>query len=166
MSVVAPDFPSPFTRDELHGQGTVALVACVQQKAPEARPAADLYCSNWFKWAREVVERQGWPWRILSARHGLLHPARVIAPYQQALMQLSSAERAVWAARVLADLADLPPLRVVVLAGSVYRAGLVPTLERRGCMIEVPMAGMGVGYQRQWLTRQLAALRAQGSLRA
>lgn len=63
----------------------VFLVACVAAKLDRPAPARDLYASPWFQKARAYVERQGGAWFILSAKHGLIAPETVIAPYDETL---------------------------------------------------------------------------------
>ncbi len=53
------------------------LVSCVSMKRASPSPARDLYVSQWFLKARAHVEAAGWPWLILSAEHGVVHPDQV-----------------------------------------------------------------------------------------
>src|SRR5262249_52239763 len=102
------------------------------------------------------VERQGDKWLILSAKYGLVSPTRVLNPYEATLNGMSPAKRRAWASRILADLRPRchPGDRVVILAGKAYREHLVPTLKAWGCKVEVPMRGLGIGRQLQWLRRR------------
>ncbi len=131
----------------------LALVACVARKVGQSSPAKDLYDSDWFHKARRFVEARAWPWRILSAKHGLLDPNEVIAPYEVSLLHMAKAARRVWAESVLVALDELVVRHraVVVLAGTRYREHLGPALETRGVHVEVPLAGMGIGKQLAWL---------------
>ena len=136
----------------------VALVSCVGSKAASAAPAADLYRSAWFRKARVFAEAGHDRWWILSALHGVLSPDEIIAPYEKTLNRMRAAARRAWADRVLAQLDQfLPPgTTVVFLAGQRYREHLEPALVRRGHQVEVPMRGLGIGHQLQWLTRRAA----------
>jgi len=135
---------------------TMFLVSCVGMKAAQACAAADLYTSPWFRKARAYVEARGSSWAILSAEHGLVQPAAVVAPYNRTLNTMTAPERRSWAQRVAADL--IPQLagvdRVVFLAGSNYREHLVAALRsaRPDLVIDVPMAGLGIGEQLHYLT--------------
>lgn len=67
---------------------------------------------------------------------------------------MKEAEVREWAEIVLADLArkaDLKRDRFIFLAGARYRKYLLPFLENT----EVPMVGLTIGRQLQWLKRQL-----------
>ncbi len=136
---------------------TIALVACVAGKADRPRPAGSLYTSAWFRKASAYAEREADAWYILSAKYGLVGPEEVIAPYNETLNTMPVAERRAWAKRVLRALLDvvLPGDRVIMLAGIRYREHLVGSLETMGCEVEVPMEGLGIGKQLQWLTQRL-----------
>src|SRR3546814_14699200 len=71
----------------------VFLVACVAAKLDRPAPARDLYASPWFQKARAYVERQGGAWFILSAKHGLIAPETVIAPYAETLGAMKAGDR-------------------------------------------------------------------------
>ena len=88
------------------------LVSCVSKKLQHAAPARDLYRSTWFVLVRRLIERERAPWYILSAKHGLVHPDAVIAPYDQSLNTMRVADRRDWAARVKSQLDEsLPTLK-------------------------------------------------------
>ncbi len=61
--------------------GRVGLVSCVKTKRSIATAAKDLYISPLFRGQRQAVEAGCDRWFILSAKHGLLAPNTVIAPY-------------------------------------------------------------------------------------
>ena len=133
------------------------LVACAKKKRASARRARDLYSSALFTKASELADRCAEDWFILSAKHGLLHPERVIEPYDLTLNSMSAAERRAWADGVLEML--LPSMRgseeMAILAGSVYRENLVGPIKALGCQVEIPMDGLKIGRQLQWLNEKL-----------
>ena len=131
----------------------VILVSCVAGKKADLNRAADLYTSAWFIKARRLVEDTGAPWFILSAEHGLLGPETMVGPYNKTLNTMSTAERRAWAERVQLQLdAELPEAdEIVVLAGNRYREYLMPYLWARFPKVEVPMEGLGIGRQLNWL---------------
>lgn len=128
-------------------------MSCVKSKLSRPAPAKELYTSDLFRKARAVVEAEGWPWLILSAQYGLVHPGTEIAPYEKTLKNMRAAERREWASRVMAALK--PHLSgvtdVVFFAGKCYREFLDPKLRTRGVRVHTPMAGMGIGKQLSWL---------------
>ena len=136
---------------------TIVLVSCVKTKAPEPRPARDLYTSPLFKLASFYAEKISPHWYVLSAKNGLIHPDEVIAPYEQTLTNMPEVERKAWAANVLESLKDIvsPGDLVVFLAGVKYRQDLIRSLESWGCKVSIPMEGLAFGQQLSWLKKQL-----------
>ncbi|HPO59114.1 MAG TPA: hypothetical protein PLV53_09745 [Anaerolineaceae bacterium] len=135
---------------------TIVLVACVSEKNRRCA-AKDLYTSDWFCKASAYARRSGDAWYILSAKHGLLDPNAEIDPYNETLNTMPAASRRAWAQRVLRSLEPLlkPGDVVVLLAGTKYREHLIEPLQRRGCRVEVPMAGLRIGEQLSWLKAQI-----------
>lgn len=131
------------------------LVSCVKCKQGSPTPARELYTSPWFRGVRELVESQGAEWRILSARHGLVDPGDVIAPYERTLKAMNAVEKRRWADEVLLQLLPLASgyERVVIFAGEDYRELLVEPLVEQGLEVDVPMAGLRQGEQLSWLSR-------------
>lgn len=135
---------------------TVFLVSCTKGKQEKACAARDLYVSSLFRKARQFAEASGCPWFILSAKHGLIAPHQIIAPYEQTLNTMRVADRKAWAKHVAAQLAEAAPelSRVVFLAGRRYREFLTQHLTRRGVEVSVPMQGLRIGEQLRWLGQQ------------
>ena len=133
----------------------LCLVSCVATKQLRPALAKDLYISTWFLKARSFVEAQGWPWFILSAKHGLVHPEQKVAPYEKTLNRMGVVDRRDWAGKVLEALEPrLAGVRsVVFLAGIKYREFLAPELAGRGIDVQVPMEGLRNGEQLAWLGR-------------
>jgi hypothetical protein len=133
---------------------TLALVSCVSMKRPEPSLARDLYLSPWFLKARAYVESTNSPWFILSAEYGLLRPDQIVAPYERTLNTMGIHDRREWARRVLDGL--VPQLggvgRIIVLAGARYREFLLPVLRQACPVVEIPMEGLTIGRQLQWLS--------------
>ena len=139
---------------------TVYLVSCVGKKRSEPTLAKDLYVSRWFLLARAYVEATGCPWFILSAKHGLVAPDQMLAPYEQTLNTMSVVERRAWASRIQAQMEQQLPAtsRIVVFAGLRYRKNLIDYLRQRAPVVEVPMEGLPIGKQLQWLRLGVARL--------
>jgi hypothetical protein len=132
---------------------TVCLVSCVGLKRATPAPAKELYQSDWFTKARVYAERVGSRWYILSAKHGLVHPDDVIAPYEQTLNAMGVSERRTWAHLIQSQMDRQMPdaMRIEVLAGKRYREFLMDYLNRRAGTVDVPMAGLRIGEQLRWL---------------
>jgi hypothetical protein len=124
----------------------------VKEKAGGRRAAKDLYVSNLFAGRRSFVERNCDQWWILSGKHGLVHPDDRLAPYDVSLKNAGRPARREWSTRVLAAIDS----RVRPVAGDVFEIhasadyrefGLIEGLRTRGCVVEVPTRGMGLGQQ-------------------
>jgi len=135
----------------------VGLISCVGKKHPNAIEARDLYDSALFAKSREFVERYCDFWFILSAKYGLIEPTAVIEPYEETLNTKSRRERDEWAEEVWAMLCQQlkPDDHVTILAGERYRESLMPRITKYGCQVDVPMKGLGIGRQLQWLSRHI-----------
>jgi cytoplasmic iron level regulating protein YaaA (DUF328/UPF0246 family) len=132
---------------------TVYLVSCVSKKRQTPGRARDLYISDWFTKARDYVEATRSQWFILSAEYGLVLPDQVLAPYERTLNTMGKAERNAWATRVKAQMETHLPVadRIVVLAGQRYRESLMDYLRQRAGTVEIPMEGLTIGRQLQYL---------------
>ena len=136
------------------------MVACVAKKGLIPTHAAELYQSVWFKKARAYAETvTGENWRILSAKHGLVHPTHVIAPYDVSLRGMNLLQRERWACDVLREIrAWLPEgSKITLLAGKMYRVPLVAQLRLWGYQIVEPLAGLGIGEQIAWMGKEATA---------
>lgn len=131
------------------------LVSCVSKKRAGASPAKHLYQSPLFNLARAWVEREEAPWYILSAKFGLVHPDTEIAPYDETLNRMGVSQRREWAAWVETQMDEMLPDadEVVIFAGKKYREFLENYLRRRFNSVTVPMEGLRIGQQLNWLKR-------------
>lgn len=165
---------------------TIGLIACGKTKLDAPAPAGELYTGPLFRMARAYIEATCDEWGILSAKHGLVMPQTVIAPYDQRIPRqkferlwwrrnINARIRSRWCANAyrndrpdghgshFVDWApELLDVRFVILAGAEYREVMDPDRDW-GCAIpfEAPMAGMQIGEQLSWLKRQLDGLRAK-----
>ena len=93
-------------------------------------------------------------WYILSAKHGLVEPTRIIQPYDETLKRMPQAERREWAAKVfqqlLPELPDPQNCTLFFHAGAEYRRTLIPMLAARGYDCKVPLDGLAIGEQLSW----------------
>jgi hypothetical protein len=136
---------------------TIVLVSCVSQKRTVPSTAQDLYLSSWFLNASAYAKRVGDQWFILSAKYGLLAPDKVIEPYNVTLKTMPVRSRRLWAVGVIRDLVRILSSgdTVVFLAGDAYRENLIVPIQNMGCQISIPMQGLRIGEQMQWLNHQL-----------
>ncbi len=144
----------------------ICLIACVSLKDTRKMRAGDIYISPLFKKAREFASNKFDRWYILSAKYGLISPDMVIEPYEKTLNKMSRHDRQAWSEDVFEKLKKCTKVsdEISFVAGLRYRQDLTPILLKRGNKICVPMEGMGIGKQLQWLTKHNIAARKQGHL--
>jgi len=134
---------------------TVVLISCVSKKLDQKARAKDLYISPLFrKNMAYALKLQPDAIYILSAKYGLLKPDDEIEPYDLTLNTMRAKERKEWADGVLKKLGEVEDIEnsnFVFLAGANYRKYLVEHMPR----YEVPMEGLQIGKQLQFLTEQL-----------
>jgi len=141
------------------GSNRVLLLGCVKLKHERPLPARDLYRSPLWVRRRAYAEARGYPWLILSAKHGLVDPARRIAPYDLALSDLRAAARRRWGERVVGALVErfgsIVDVVFEVHAGEAYRRAIEPGLLAGGARLEAPLAGLPVRAQLAWYNARI-----------
>ncbi len=134
---------------------TVVLISCVSQKLDYKSKAKDLYVSTLFKKNIAYAEKlQPDKVYILSAKYGLLRLDDMIEPYDLTLNTMKAKEKKVWSNDVLGQLKkveDVSNTKFIFLAGVNYRKYLVEHMP----YYEVPMKGLPIGKQLQYLTEHL-----------
>lgn len=110
----------------------IALVACTSEKLDHPDHAWKIYTeSDFYQVKLEYVRREHDGMRILSAKHQLLRPMKVIEPYEVAMGWLKKSGREKWSKQVLQQIKeqDLDDCLLVIHAGQDYRNQLIPLLE-------------------------------------
>ena len=110
----------------------LALISCTKSKAHHACPARELYRpSTFFRLAFAYAQEHAASTLILSAKHGVVRPEQIIAPYERTLVGTSRAERQRWADMVHRQLHAAPEYQtaktILWLAGEDYRGELLPS---------------------------------------
>lgn len=139
----------------------IAVVGCGERKLAHAAPAGQLYTGSYFR-ACSLTAAAISPgrWYILSARHGLIAPSKVIEPYEQTMWQ-PGAVTAEEVRRQAAALGLLEEL-VVALCGKRY-ADVLEEVWRPTNYVMRPLANVGIGKQRHVLAQLRAAAAASAS---
>ena len=132
----------------------IVLISCVSKKLDKKSTAENLYISSLFKknltYAKSLSPSEIF---ILSAEHGLLKLTDEIEPYDKTLNNMRSNEIKEWSKKVVNQLKTLTDLKndeFTFLAGEKYRKFLIPELSN----VKIPMKGLKIGKQLQWLTKQ------------
>ncbi len=133
----------------------IVCISCVKSKRNRRCKAAELYTSTLFTKAFHYAESLK-PDRILilSAEYGVLELDDEIDPYEKTLNNMRVTERKQWAQRVLTQLrgkTDLDVDEFIFLAGEKYRENLIPHIKH----YTVPMYGLSIGRQLEWLTEHI-----------
>lgn len=154
---------------------TLVIVGCGEMKASVACEARDLYLSTLFRLARAYAEVAGDDWLIMSAKHGLVAPDKVLEPYDFTIVGKGKHERMALRHCVQADFAGyvmshadiasgrkVEGLRVVALVGKVYAEILKLTGMRD--ILEFPLDGLQIGERQAWLKSQKLLLQSAPSI--
>ncbi len=133
----------------------IVLISCASKKMPHKAKAEELYTSQLFRKSLEYA-RQLSPEKVfvLSAKYGLITLDDNIEPYDITLNSMPTTKRRQWATKVITKLrecCDLENDQFVILAGKKYREYLLPHLKS----YEVPLAGLTIGKQLQWLKARI-----------
>lgn len=141
----------------------IGLVGCASTKLGRAAPARELYTSALFRKASAYAERTCDQWFILSAKHGLVHPDRILEPYDMKLGRTTRDPETnappihQWAQNVrsqlLETLASVEDPRLVILAGAQYETVAVHS----PWPYETPLSRLMIGERLAWLNAALAA---------
>ncbi len=156
----------------------LVLISCSSQKSAAAGKAMHLYRSDLFRksfqFAQEHLARH---WLenfgpgdnqifILSAKYGLLDPHSFIHPYDKSLNFSTPRAQQHWSKCVFSQLLDKYPgseypSQIFFLCGQNYRKNLLPLVADHFWKsdIKTPLAGLGIGQQKQWLKNQLTLIR-------
>ena len=133
----------------------VTLISCVSKKLNFKSKAKDLYQSSLFKknlaYAKLINSDEIY---ILSAKYGLLKLDEIIEPYDKTLNKMNLSEKIKWSNEVFQKLQEYETIsstNFIFLAGENYRKYLVEKLPH----YEVPMKGLQIGKQLQFLTEKL-----------
>lgn len=139
---------------------SITLISCVNGKQSSAAPAAELYNSPWWKTALQFAEMTGANWYALSARHGIVHPDSILEPYNETLKGQPIAKRRQWSKMVVEQLEEIAHPKgaeIVFIGGKRYREFVIPQLlsiPDKLYTTRAPLAGLGIGYQMQWLKQK------------
>jgi cytoplasmic iron level regulating protein YaaA (DUF328/UPF0246 family) len=134
---------------------TIVLISCVKKKRDYRCKAEDLYISSYFKknlaYAKSLYPDNIF---ILSAKYGLLPLNKEIDTYDLTLNKFPKEALIKWSADTIQQLkieTDLEKDNFIFLAGNKYRKYLLPRLKH----YEIPLKGLGIGKQLQFLKNKL-----------
>jgi hypothetical protein len=140
-------------RPTLQAASRVVLIASSGAAAKQPQPAATLFESTGFAAARDHAVRSGYPWFVLSAKHGLLDPGDVVGPFDVQIGDQSSGYRTMWGEWVVAQLASRVQLQDVVVevhGGVDFAQPLRTPLAKRGAAVDIPLPVTWRGTEATW----------------
>jgi hypothetical protein len=133
----------------------IVLISCAAKKDKVKQKAKDFYLSDLFK-KNLAYGRSFNPDKIfiLSAKYNLLPLDREIEPYDLTLNNFKKDELKQWTSKTIEQLSkesDLQNDIFIILAGAKYRKYLEVNLKNK----EIPMKGLPIGKQLQFLKKKL-----------
>lgn len=141
------------------------LVGCGKRKSPSPCRADELYRGSLFRKRIEYAKRSGWPYFIVSAKHGLVAPQTPIAPYDLTVAELGTLDLFAWSLGVVQALVsqlsepfDRRRFLVELHMGSDYAEPIRSLLPAVGINCDWPVRGMSQGEQMHWYTESTTAL--------
>lgn len=112
------------------------IVGCTARKTKTAQTAKVLYSeSPWFRALSNRLDLVGAEWAVASAKHGLLFPRDVVAPYDYSIKDVEDVDA--WA-QGIASSVDAGET-VVLLMSSSYRKPLRKALKNKGVRVVCPL---------------------------
>ena len=103
---------------------------------------------------------KGANWYALSARHGIVRPDTILEPYDETLKGKPINHRRQWSKMVseqMEAIAHPKGAEIVFIGGKRYREFVIPQLlsiPDKLYTARAPLAGLGIGYQMQWLKQK------------
>lgn len=136
---------------------TIVLIPCGSTKTEYKTKAEELYISPLFIKNLAYAKSLSPDVYILSALHGLVALDTELEPYDKTLNKMTIDEVKEWSNKVIAQLKEVSDLdndKFVFLTGVNYRKFILPHIKN----YELPMEGLKIGKQLQWLTEQISIL--------
>lgn len=129
----------------------IGLVGCGKKKENTAKPAAYLYSSQYFELKRNYADQECDIWFILSAKHGLVKPHKIIEPYNTNIKEVDSDK---WSHKVINQLQEILHRddEIIFLAGKDYIEPVKPFFEAAPYQTKYPFKETsGIGEQISFL---------------
>lgn len=135
----------------------IALISCTKLKQNYRCEAQEMYKpSQLFSKILRYIKIQNYDkWFILSAKYELLKPNEIIEPYNISLNNMNKKEKIHWSNNVFKQLIKYKPDLIDFYAGENYRKYLIPLIEDENIIYYIPLKGLGIGKQMQWLNNRM-----------
>lgn len=127
---------------------TLAVISCSFEKGASPAPARELYRGPYFQAMMCYANTHSSAWCILSAKHGLINPTKVIEPYNTAFPNPDSVSVCRTVHTILKYGLDQYD-RFILLGGYHYRKHMVRALEATDYCGQVVQPTAGMRYRDQ-----------------
>lgn len=123
---------------------SIIVIPCGKAKRDHPTRAGDLYIGSSYRLAKAAAVRDGRGWLILSSKHGLLHPDRVIDPYEATTKTKADVRRLAATIRSEGQYvgASVESWCPAAYTDALRLAGLDVTAD--------PLRGMSLGFRNRW----------------
>jgi hypothetical protein len=157
---------NPLSSFRLHnGEKAFIAVGCSKTKRSGPSKARDLYTSSRFQTSVDIAELYQADYAILSGKHGLIEPDKILYPYDVDISNLELPRQAEWAASVLDDLKNKSSGKSITLLANGNYASIIDAHNRKLASplpINFPLLGLDEYSVSNWLeTSKKIALRVR-----
>lgn len=138
------------------------IIGCGKSKGSTALPACELYASPRFRSSRLLAEKIGSDYFILSGKHGLMEPNRVVDPYDVNISNESVSDRLKWADIVLREMRiNCRERKITILAEEDYTQTIMSVNNEHPYPLNIcsPWENLNASDRGSWLSqaRSMAA---------
>lgn len=120
----------------------ILLISCGKRKSDVTCLAKNMYNSCRFQKLKSIAESNSAEWYILSAKHGLLSPEKIIQPYDLCLADCTDEYKRKWAEGIIKKFSHYnKDTLFLVVANNDYSQHIVPLLISEGFKVAAPFLG-------------------------
>lgn len=107
------------------------ITGCSKRKLDHEAPAEDLNQGQLFKKAKKLAKQNGFDFKIISGKYGLLEPDQIIEPYNKKIRNKQDIERI--RKEVVPRMLDLYPKYslIILIMGMTYERVFEPVLDNK-----------------------------------
>jgi hypothetical protein len=133
----------------------IFIITCSENKLDYENQAKNLYTSQRFKLAKDIAEKYGDDWFIISAKHGLLKPTDIIQPYNASILEFSLQEKQKWAKKAFLQIIELSGknIKLICLGDPEYFKQLAIEANKKKVNIYIPFKHISKDNRIKWLNQ-------------
>lgn len=109
----------------------IIIIQCSNSKKSQQTKASELYTSERFNLSKKIAEKYAKTWFILSAKHGLIEPDKLVTPYDRTITDFSVDEKKEFISNVINQITklELTNKRLIFLTDPDYTDEIVNFLK-------------------------------------